>query len=195
MTLSLREKRRLETARDIHKVTLNLAEAHGLDEITTEEIAAAASISTRTFFNYYANKEAAAIGTPPGFRAEDKRALCTGTTPISQDLKTFLDTHIARLAENETILRKVRKIAHENAKARAVLDSILASECEELATCLRSRLVDPHVATALANFGVTATAQSIRLWERSDDLSLPEAFNRIWNSQIAAAQLLTVSTS
>lgn len=67
MTLSLRQKRRQETARDIQRATLELALARGLEHVTTEEIAQVAGVSTRTFFNYFNNKEAAAIGIPQAF--------------------------------------------------------------------------------------------------------------------------------
>lgn len=74
MTVSLRERRRQQTARDIQLATLDLAVKKGLENVTTEEIAATTGISTRTFFNYYTNKETAAVGAPPPFpRLQKKR--------------------------------------------------------------------------------------------------------------------------
>ncbi|MCP3877409.1 MAG: TetR/AcrR family transcriptional regulator, partial [Sulfitobacter sp.] len=49
----------------IQLATLDLAVKKGLENVTTEEIAATTGISTRTFFNYYTNKETAAVGAPP----------------------------------------------------------------------------------------------------------------------------------
>ena len=51
MTLPLRERRRQETALLIQRATLELAMENGLDAVTTDAIAAASGVSTRTFFN------------------------------------------------------------------------------------------------------------------------------------------------
>lgn len=190
MTLSLRERRRLQTARDIQRATLKLALAEGLDAITTDAIAAAAGVSTRTFFNYYPNKEAAAIGTPPGFRDEDKAALRAGRNALAVDLKQFLDRHMAALAEDETILRMVGKVVHANSKASGLLDRVVLGECTELAECLRARVNDDQVAMALAANATACTARAIHLWENDESVSLAEALDRVWAGQIAAARLL-----
>ncbi len=190
MTLSLRERRRLETARDIQRATLKLALAEGLDAITTDAIAAAAGISTRTFFNYYPNKEAAAIGTPPGFLDEDKVALRAGRNALAADLKQFIDRHMAALAEDETILRMVGKVVHANSKASGLLDRIVLGERDELAECLRARVNDDQVAMALAANATACTARAIHLWESEDSVSLAEALDIVWAGQIDAARLL-----
>ena len=190
MTLSLRERRRLETARDIQQATLELALAEGLEVITADAIAAAAGVSTRTFFNYYPNKESAAIGTPPGFRAEDKAALRTGRNALAVDLKQFLDRHMAALAEDETTLRMVRKVVHANAKASGVLDRFHLAERDELAECLRARVEDEQVAMALATNATACSSRAIYLWENDESVPLAEALDRVWAGQIAAARLL-----
>ena len=194
MTLSLRQRRRLETACDIQKATLELAVLHGLDNITTEEISAAAGISARTFFNYYSNKETAAIGLPPGFREEDKAALRAGTASLAVDLKQFLDQHVNTLASDESALRMVRKIVHANDKARGILDGFLNKECEELTDCLCDRVNNRQVAAALANSATNATARAIYLWEQEEGLSLGASLDIIWEGLIEAARLLAASS-
>jgi AcrR family transcriptional regulator len=42
----------------------------GLDEITVDDIAAAAGVSVRTFFNYFSCKEQAIVGLDPGLLAQ-----------------------------------------------------------------------------------------------------------------------------
>ena len=64
---TLRDRRRIQTAREIQRTALSLALRQGYDSVTTEMIAAEAGISQRTFFNYYLNKNAAIIGTAPSF--------------------------------------------------------------------------------------------------------------------------------
>ncbi|PVB60975.1 TetR/AcrR family transcriptional regulator [Labrenzia sp. 011] len=194
MTLSLRQRRRLETARDIQKATLELAISHGLENVTTEEIAASAGVSTRTFFNYYSNKEAAAIGVPPGFREEDKDALRQGTASLASDLKLFLDRHMGRLAADEAVLRMVGSVLRSNEKARGILDGFLASERHELTECLCARVNDRQVAAALASNATNATERAISLWEQEENLSLVAALDIIWEGVMSAARLLTAAS-
>jgi AcrR family transcriptional regulator len=57
----LRERRRRETAADIHRAALAGAERDGLEASTVAKIAEAAGISPRTFFRYFPSKEAAIL--------------------------------------------------------------------------------------------------------------------------------------
>ncbi|SNT76536.1 TetR/AcrR family transcriptional regulator [Paracoccus seriniphilus] len=194
MTLSLRERRRQQTARDIQFVTLELAVQHGLDHVTTEEIAAAAGISTRTFFNYFTNKESAAIGTPPGFLEEHKRALREGTGSLSEDLRQFLGEHMKVLAEHEAILKMIGAVLRTNEKARGILEGFLNQHRQELTECLYARVQDRQAAASLAGSITDAIGRTIYLWEHADDLTLAAAFDEIWKGMIKASQLLAFSS-
>lgn len=165
--------------------------SEGLDAITTGAIAVSAGISTRTFFNYYPNKEAAAIGMPPAFRDADKAALSTGRNALATDIKQFLDKHIAALAEDEKTLRMVRKVVHANIKAGSVLDRVLLAKRDELAECLRARIDDEQVALSLATNAMSCTSRAIHFWESEESVPLSQAFDIIWVGQIAAARLLS----
>ena len=190
MALPLRQKRRQETAFQIQRATLDLAMQKSLESTTTEEIAVASGVSTRTFFNYYPNKEAAAVGHPPKFREEDKDALRNGTGPIAVDLKRMLDRHVATLSEQEDILRMVGTILRSNEKARGILEGLLAAERQEIADALCSRVSNRQTAAALANAVTSAIGGAIFLWENDKGLTLGEALEKIWGGLIDASRLL-----
>jgi AcrR family transcriptional regulator len=59
----LRERKKRETRKALNLAALDLVEEKGFGAVTTEEIAARAGVSARTFFNYFPSKEAAVIGT------------------------------------------------------------------------------------------------------------------------------------
>lgn len=194
MTLSLRERRRQQTARDIQLATLDLAVQKGLENVTTEEIAAATGISTRTFFNYYTNKETAAVGAPPAFTEAAKKALREGSGPLANDLKHLLDQHIAALTKDEPILKMIGTVLRSNEKARGILQGFLIMERRELTECLNHRVEIPQAAAALANHTTDAVGRAIVLWEHEENLSLSAALDLVWEGTIAAAALLAPPT-
>ena len=60
-TSGLRERKKAETRAAIREAVLLRALQRGLDEITTERIAAEANVSVRTFHNYFGSKEEARV--------------------------------------------------------------------------------------------------------------------------------------
>src|SRR6476469_8830073 len=56
---SLRERKKAETRAALSQAVLRLALERGLDEVTADDIAAAANVSVRTFHNYFGSKEEA----------------------------------------------------------------------------------------------------------------------------------------
>ena len=60
----VREVRRRETARRIHDSAQELADTHGLDGFSMEDLATSAGVSRRTLFNYFPGKDAAVLGDP-----------------------------------------------------------------------------------------------------------------------------------
>lgn len=193
MTLPLREKRKQETARHIQITTLELATQKGLENVTTEEIASASGVSVRTFFNYYPNKEAAAVGRPPKLTEEQKTALRTGTAPIGVEIKQLLDQRIANLSAQENVIRMLGGIFKSNEKTRGILEGFLAEERDEMAEALRDRVGNPQTATAIAIHFSSAVGGAIMLWEQADDLTLRAALDAVWQGMIEASQLLAAS--
>jgi AcrR family transcriptional regulator len=61
----LRERKRIATRRAIESAAINLVVEKGLENVTIDEISHRADVSPRTFFNYFASKEAALLGESP----------------------------------------------------------------------------------------------------------------------------------
>ena len=68
--MGLRERRRRQTSADIRDAAVRLSLERGFDKVTIEEICVEAGISTRTFFNYFPNKESAIAYGPSDLSAD-----------------------------------------------------------------------------------------------------------------------------
>jgi len=63
--LSLRERHRAQTSREIHEAAWELTRRNGYGATTVDAIVERAGVSRRTFFNYFPSKEDAVLGLKP----------------------------------------------------------------------------------------------------------------------------------
>lgn len=73
--LGRRERKKKETRLALKTAALDLVAQRGFSHVTVEDIADAADVSVRTFFNYFDSKEAAVVGHDPEVIEELQRAL------------------------------------------------------------------------------------------------------------------------
>lgn len=98
---SLRERKKLETRRAIQRIALDLVAKRGYAQVTVEDIAEAANVSPRTFFNYFPSKEAALLAANSE-RSEDIRQRLVdqpaGKSPLDA-LRTVVVEELQRLSQ------------------------------------------------------------------------------------------------
>jgi AcrR family transcriptional regulator len=78
--VSLRERKKRATRLLLRRTAFELVAERGFPHVTVEDIATAADVSARTFFNYFPTKEAAFFGLHPD-RVDELRAAIVNTLP------------------------------------------------------------------------------------------------------------------
>jgi len=150
---SLRERKKLATRRGIRRVALELIAERGFSHVTVEDIAAAADVSPRTFFNYFPSKEAVLFGADPG-RAEEVRARLVHDLPghsavevlrvVLTDRARQLAAELAELGEPARWAVQM-KAAQADPQLRAAQASHMAWVESSFASALAERLgTDPN---------------------------------------------------
>jgi AcrR family transcriptional regulator len=178
--VSLRERKKLATRRELRRAALRLVAARGYSNVTVEEIAEAANVSPRTFFNYFASKEAALFGVDP----DQARAVCErilseapGAPPL--DVLRVIMVGQARLVAEEFAelggdpvdwlgqMKEARADPHVRAAHAAQMAAIERSMAEALARRLRTDMESDPYPGLLAAVATGAFRSSVTFWATS----------------------------
>ena len=109
--VSLRERKKLATRRLLRRAALELVAEHGFANVTVEDIAESAGVSSRTFFNYYASKEAVLFGGD-----QDRAARLRARIATQSHGQSALDAlRTALAADAETLAEEVRGLGGDPA--------------------------------------------------------------------------------
>ncbi len=128
---SLRERKKLATRRLLRRTALNLVAERGLANVTVEDIAAAADVSPRTFFNYFPSKEAVLFGGDPDRAAE-------------------LRDRVASYRPGQPAMEALRAVLAQDAEAMAAELQALGGDPADWLRRMKVARTDPHVRAAHA---------------------------------------------
>jgi AcrR family transcriptional regulator len=130
--VSLRERKKQATRRLLRRAALDLVAERGLANVTIEDIAEAAEVSPRTFFNYFPSKEAVLFG---------------GQDP---DRAATLRDRITSRPAGEPVLDVLRTVLAEDSQGMADELRSLGGDPREALRRMKTARNDPHVRAAHA---------------------------------------------
>jgi len=183
--LGLRERRRRQTSADIRGAVVRLAQARGWDKVTIEEICVQAGISTRTFFNYFPNKEAAIAYGPSDLPVElAAEFVAAGPAPYSVVLAELITLAAHHLGDMPPEREQAACMLDLAKTTPAVLAAFLA-ELERFQTHLTDIVArrqgmrsDDEIPALISALALTAVRSGIERWssgepEDIDDTPMP----------------------
>lgn len=153
---SLREIGRDAVRARITEIALDLFAEHGFDQVTVDQIAAAAGMSGRTFHRYFPAKEDVVVGEPEqwGKFVRDAFAARPADEPVWDSLLASFEAFVDLLAQNGRVQR--------GKFAMRVLVSTASLRARNLEKHqLWGRMLVPLVAARLADDGDTALRAEI----------------------------------
>jgi len=185
----LREQKKRETRRALHHAALHLVHDRGLGEVTVEQIAAAAGVSPRTFFNYFPTKEEAVLGFTHDFVqrvVHDFEARPVDEDPwvslMSVAARMILGGHERREEDRATaheVMLRHPELARGMAGATHALREAVLQAVQER---LEAQGVAPHEALHRAiiylDLATAAVSTAMNL-SRTGDLSIDQAFAQV----------------
>ncbi|WP_344671004.1 TetR family transcriptional regulator [Catenulispora yoronensis] len=175
LTESLRERKKLETRKNLSWAAIGLAlQRGGLEHVRTEEIAEAAGVSPRTFNNYFRSREEA-IGAVAGDRAR-RVALAFADRPAEEPFgEALADVVVAEYTAGHEPLKaavfQLRALMTTDCGVRPFMLNAMTKLEDELAPVIAERLglpgddLFPRVVAAAVNGAIRVATE---YWLRED---------------------------
>lgn len=185
---SRRDRKKSATRHALRWAALDLVAERGYAHVTVEEIAEAADVSTRTFFNYFSSKEDAVVGQDPELLLALRADVLGRPADESafEALQAVLRRHVAHIAldaggvagENDAArvapaewARRIKAV-HADPQLRAAFVTQMAMLERTLAEAVATRLgcdveSDPFPAL-LAAASMAACRVAVMYWSKGD---------------------------
>jgi AcrR family transcriptional regulator len=178
--VSLRERKKLATRRLLRRAALELVAERGLANVTVEDIAEAAEVSPRTFFNYFPSKESVLFGGDTDRAAELREGIAVAApggsaldavrVVLTRDSETMADELRSLGGDPADWLRRM-KVARTDPHVRAAHAAQMAMIERAVAEGLAARLgadqeTDPYPGVVAAA-AVSVVRACLSFWAGS----------------------------
>jgi AcrR family transcriptional regulator len=178
--VSLRERKKLATRRLLRRAALELVAERGLANVTVEDIAEAAEVSPRTFFNYFPSKESVLFGGDTDRAAELREGIAVAApggsaldavrVVLTRDSETMADELRSLGGDPADWLRRM-KVARTDPHVRAAHAAQMAMIERAIAEGLAARLgadqeTDPYPGVVAAA-AVSVVRACLSFWAGS----------------------------
>lgn len=192
---SVRERNFRQTRERIHLTALSLAERDGVGNLTVAQIAEGASVSRRTFFRYFSNKEEAVLAGQRQYLEAVTRQPLDATT-VAEALGAIERLGDTLLASESEAGVAVHRRVHAVISTDPVIRAYAAVQDQVIAEVLRDRLIaqlpaeDPLALELAASLAVTTWRHGWVRWSAQVSAQTPETL--IESHRAVRAQLRTL---
>jgi AcrR family transcriptional regulator len=169
--MGLRERRRRQTSADIRDAAVRLARERGFDKVTIDEICAEAGISSRTFFNYFPNKESAIAYGPSDIPAElVADFVAAGPAPYSVVLAELITLAAHHLRDMPPAREQAEGMLELAKTTPAVLSAFLAdlerfqNHLTDVVARRQAMGPDDEIPALISALALTAVRSGIESW-------------------------------
>ncbi|WP_165358689.1 TetR family transcriptional regulator [Haloactinopolyspora alba] len=171
----LRERRRLSTRREITRQAVDLVLEHGLAEVTVEDIAGAAGISPRTFFNYFPSKKAALVCGPEPLSDDIvEQFVADRETPLLDALQALFVENGALSPDIRDGVRSVQRLLARYPELMPALHESIAEFESTVAGAVARRLgVDEHDDRPVVAAAVSSALLRVAVTKHSGETESP----------------------
>ena len=192
MGISLRERRRRQTARDIQMAAVTVVLNNGLENTTTEAIAIEAGVSTRTFFNYYCNKHAAILGEAVCIDVTEAGWFVESRAPVTDDLATLLGQRLQDDPLDRNVLRKIIAVIDSTPALRDMFRTRLDETSISISTLLQARLGADFAIESrlLAELSTRAMTEAVMMWAAEEAMTIDAVVAQISSSLSSVGKIL-----
>lgn len=173
--LGLRERKKRATRQALHGEALRLVAERGFDDVTIEDIAAAADVSPRTFFNYFGSKEDVIVNPDPDRVDRLRTLLASHTSAAEQPLDVVESVLVASLEEltdqrDDWLLRLrlVREIPALTPRHLAAFDAMEQALVEDVARRTGRDAASDIYPALVGSAGMAAMRAAIARWGAGD---------------------------